>query len=166
VVESASDTAHLGHAALVRTHAKSSVVTEAARKPSFSVSQVRSFLPGRWRVFYDASSLFGPGARGAQEITLTGPRGTPTFISTTGVVVRGLVGPAYYQFTSWGTYQVLSNKLVRLMITGASPTEYLNNGIIVPGGQFLPLQFLNKNRFIVQGTTYNRVPLNSTIFNP
>lgn len=145
-------------------------IHEAARRgprlPNYSITQLRQMLPGKWRVFYDASSVFGPGAQGAQEITFTGPRGAPQFISTTGVVVRGLVGPAYYQFSSWGTYTFLSNKLVRLTITGGSPTEYLNNGIIIPGGQNFPVQFLNRNQIIVQGQTYNRVPLNSTIFNP
>jgi hypothetical protein len=132
---------------------------EAAKKASFTIAQVKRFLPGQWYVQYDASSLFGPGAVGAQQITFTGPKGSPTFISTTGVKVQGFFGPAYYQFSSWGTYRFLSKKLVRLTITGASPTEYLNNGIIVMGGQFMPIQFLNKNQFIVQGQTYNRVPL-------
>ena len=97
--------------------------------------------------------------------TFTGPKGPLNFISTTGVAVRGLVGPAYYQFSSYGTYQFINSKLVRLTITGASPTEYLNNGIIVPGGESFPVQFQNKNQFIVQGQVYNRIPLNSTIFN-
>src|SRR5262249_14697881 len=132
---------------------------------SFSVAQLKKILPGKWRVYYDASSVFGPGAQGAQEITFTGPKGSPMFTSTTGVIVQGLVGPAYYQFSSFGTYQFLSNKLVRLTITGASPTEYLNNGIIVPGGQSFPIQFQSKNQFIVQGQVYSRIPLNSTIFN-
>ena len=48
---------------------------------------------------------------------------------------------------------------MRLTITGGSPTEYLNNGIIVMGGQFMPIQFVTKSQFIVQGQTYNRVPL-------
>jgi hypothetical protein len=132
---------------------------KAARPANFSLAQVKKFLPGQWYVQYDASSLFGPGAIGAQQITFNGPKSSPTFISTTGVEVRGFFSPAYYQFSSWGTYQFLSKKLVRLTITGGSPTEYLNNGIIVMGGQFMPIQFVNKNQFIVQGQTYNRVPL-------
>ena len=132
---------------------------KAPRPANFSLAQVEKFLPGQWYVQYDASSLFGPGAIGAQQITFNGPKSSPTFISTTGVEVRGFFSPAYYQFSSWGTYQFLSKKLVRLTITGGSPTEYLNNGIIVMGGQFMPIQFLNKNQFIVQGQTYNRVPL-------
>ena len=143
------------------------LVTIEAKKPkkvSFSIAQLKSILPGKWRVSYTPSSLFGPGARAVQEITFTGPKGVPQFISTTGVVVQGLVGPAYYQFSSWGTYQFLSKKLVRLTITGASPTEYLNNGIIVPGGESFPVQFQSKNQFLVQGEVYNRIPLNSTVF--
>ena len=152
-----------------RTHGQVAAIPratiEARTNSSFSVAQLKRILPGKWRVRYDASSLFGPGAQGAQEITFTGPKGVPSFISTTGVVVRGLVGPAYYQFSSWGTYQFLSKKLVRLTITGGSPTEYLNNGIIVPGGQFFPVQFRDKDHFVVQGQVYERIPLNSTIFN-
>ena len=132
---------------------------KVARPANFSLAQVEKLLPGQWYVQYDASSLFGPGAIGAQQITFNGPRSSPTFISTTGVEVQGFFSPAYYQFSSWGTYQFLSKKLVRLTITGGSPTEYLNNGIIVMGGQFMPIQFVNKNQFIVQGQTYNRVPL-------
>jgi hypothetical protein len=132
---------------------------KAAKQANFTIAQERKFLPGQWYVQYDASSLFGPGAVGAQEITFNGPKGSPTFISTTGVKVQGFFGPAYYQFSSWGTYQFLTKKLVRLTITGGSPTEYLNNGIIVMGGQFMPIQFLNKNQFVVQGQLYNRVPL-------
>jgi hypothetical protein len=154
------------HAAAPHAQIQASAVKTAARLPNFSVAQERSFLPGKWRVVYDASSVFGPGAREAQEITFTGPRGTPTFISTTGLWEQGLVGPAYYQFSSWGTYRFLSKTLVRLNITGGSPTEYLNNGIIVPGGQFVGVQFLSKNQFRSSGQTYFRVPLNSTIFNP
>jgi hypothetical protein len=141
-----------------------SVKIESARKRSFSIGQLERFLPGRWRVFYDASSLFGPGAEGAQEITFTGPKGDPTFVSTTGVLVRGLFGPAYYQFSSWGTYRFITKSLLRLTITGGEPTEYLNNGIIIMGGQSMPIQFVNQNQFGSQGLVYNRVPLNSTIF--
>lgn len=161
--------ARFGHPAEVRPMASPVVTIDAVKKaklPSFSVAQLKTILPGKWRVLYDASSLFGPGAQGAQEITFTGPKGLPQFASTTGVRVQGLFGPAYYQFSSFGTYTFLSSKLVRLTITGASPTEYLNNGIIVPGGQFFPVQFVNRNQFIVQGQTYTRIPLNSTIFNP
>jgi hypothetical protein len=116
-----------------------------------------SLLPGTWGVQYDASGLFGPGALGSQEITFTGPRGPRTFVSTTGVVVNGFFGPAYYQFSSWGSYQFLSKRLVRLTITGASPTEYLDRGIIVMGGQFLPIQFLNRKQFRSGGAVYNRI---------
>ena len=136
----------------------------AQKQPNFSISQEKSFLPGKWRVFYTPSSLFGPGAQAAQEITFTGPKGSPTFISTTGVEVQGLVGPAYYQFSSWGYYQFLNKNSVRLTITGGSPTEYLNNGIIVPGGETVSVQFQSKNQFSSDGEVYTRIPLNSTIF--
>ena len=33
------------------------------------------------------------------------------------------------------------------------------------GGQFMPIQFQTSNQFSVQGEVYNRIPLNSTIFN-
>jgi hypothetical protein len=141
-----------------------SLMIAAARKASFSLAQLMRFLPGKWHVDYDASSLFGPGARGVQEITFTGPKGVHSFTSTTGVVVHGYFGPAYYQFTSWGTYQFLNKKLLRLTITGASPIEYLNTGIIVMGGQSMPIQFQTKNQFVVQGQVYNRIPLNSGVF--
>ena len=65
-----------------------------------------------------------------------------------------------------GVLPGLSKNLVRLTITGGSPTEYLNNGIIIPGGQSLPIQFVNKNTTVSQGETYTRVLLNSTVFNP
>ncbi len=142
------------------------VHNDAAKKQrSFTIAQENKFLPGKWRVIYDASSLFGAGAEGAQEITFTGPKGAKTFISTTGVAVPGYFGTSYYQFSSWGTYQFLNKKLLRLTITGGSPTEYLNEGIIVMGGQFMPIQFQNNNQFVVSGQAYTRIPLNSTIFN-
>jgi hypothetical protein len=136
----------------------------SAKKPSFSVAQINRLLPGKWHVDYDASSLFGPGARGVQEITFTGPKGVHSFVSTTGVVVQGFFGPAYYQFSSWGTYRMITKNLLRLTITGASPTEYLNNRIIVMGGQSMPIQFQNNNQFVVQGQVYHRIPLNSGVF--
>jgi hypothetical protein len=129
-----------------------------------SIAQLNARLPGKWHVDYDASSLFGPGARGVQEIVFNGPRGPKTFISTTGVVTQGFFGPAYYQFSSWGTYRFLNNRLLRLTITGGSPTEYLNRGIIIMGGQSMPLQFLNKNQFVSGGQTFRRIPLNSGVF--
>ena len=141
-----------------------SLKIDAAKQCSFSIAQLTRILPGKWHVNYDASSLFGPGAQGVQEITFTGPKGVHTFISTTGVVVRGFLGPAYYQFSSWGTYRFINNKLLRLTITGGSPTEYLNNGIIIMGGQSMPIQFQNQNQFTVQGTVYHRIPLNSGVF--
>jgi hypothetical protein len=158
IVPQASGAAERGDAALVPIDA-------AKKQRSFTIAQENKFLPGKWRVLYDASSVFGPGAEGAQEITFTGPKGAKTFISTTGVEVPGFFGPAYYQFSSWGTYQFLNKKLLRLTITGGSPTEYLNDGIIVMGGQFMPIQFQSNNQFAVQGQEYNRIPLNSTIFN-
>ncbi len=139
----------------------------AAKKkaPSFSLKQEAAMLPGKWVVTYDASSVFGTGAVGAQEIVFTGPKGATQFSSITGVSVPGFFGRSYYQFGSWGYYQFLSKKLVRLTITGASPTEYLNSGIIVMSGQSMPIQFLSKNQFVVDGQVYNREPLNQTIFN-
>ena len=142
---------------------------EAARKkaPSFTLAQEEKFLQGKWVVTYDASSLFGPGAVGAQEIVLTGRKNSGQFSSITGVSVVGFFGlRSYYQFGSWGYYQFLNKKLVRLTITGASPTEYLNSGIIVMDGQSMPIQFVNKNQFVVDGQTYNREALNQTIFSP
>ena len=136
------------------------------KQPSFTLAQEEKFLQGKWVVTYDASGLFGPGAEGAQELVLTGKKSTGQFSSITGVSVIGIIGlRAYYQFGSWGYYQFLNKKLVRLTITGASPTEYLNSGIIVMSGQSMPIQFLNKNQFVVDGQTYNREPLNQTIFN-
>ena len=134
------------------------------KQPSFTLAQEAKLLPGKWVVTYDASSLFGPGAVGAQEIVFTGPKGIKQFSSITGVSVVGYFGRSYYQFGSWGTYQFLSKNLVRLTITGASPTEYLNSGIIVMDGQSMPIQFLSKNQFIVDGQVYNREALDSTIF--
>jgi hypothetical protein len=136
------------------------------KQPSFTLAQEEKFLQGKWVVTYDASSLFGPGAEGAQELVLTGTKSTGQFSSITGVSVVGFFGlRSYYQFGSWGYYQFLNKKLVRLTITGASPTEYLNSGIIVMDGQSMPIQFSNKNQFVVDGQTYNREPLNQTIFN-
>ena len=136
------------------------------KQPSFTLAQEEKFLQGKWVVMYDASSLFGPGAEGAQELVLTGTKSTGQFSSITGVSVIGIDGlRAYYQFGSWGYYQFLNKKLVRLTITGASPTEYLNSGIIVMSGQSMPIQFLDKNQFVVDGQAYNREPLNQTIFN-
>ena len=134
------------------------------KQPAFTLSQETKSLPGKWVVTYDASSVFGPGAVGAQEIVFTGPKGLKEFSSITGVSVVGYFGRSYYQFGSWGTYQFLSKNLVRLTITGASPTEYLNSGIIVMDGESMPIQFLSKNQFIVDGQVYNREALSSTIF--
>jgi hypothetical protein len=147
--------------------ATSSFQIQAAKKrqPAYTLAQETKFLPGKWVVTYDASSLFGPGAVGAQEIVFTGRKGVGQFSSISGVSVVGYFGlRSYYQFGSWGTYQFLSKKLVRLTITGASPTEYLNSGIIVMDGQSMPIQFLSKNQFIVDGQVYNREALNQTIF--
>src|SRR5262249_4168926 len=61
---------HAAERTLLRIEAIPSLVKVAAkRSPTFSVAQLKKMLPGKWRVTYDASSLFGPGARGAQEIT-------------------------------------------------------------------------------------------------
>jgi hypothetical protein len=141
---------------------------QAARKKqrSFTLTQEEKFLQGKWVVIYDASNLFGPGAVGAQEIVLTGKKTAGQFSSISGVSVVGFFGlRSYYQFGSWGTYRFLNKKLVRLTITGASPTEYLNSGIIVMDGQSMPIQFVNKNQFVVDGQVYNREALNQTIFN-
>jgi hypothetical protein len=140
---------------------------EAAKKrqPSFTLAQEEKFLQGKWVVTYDASSVFGPGAVGAQEIVMTGTKSAGQFSSISGVSVVGFFGiRSYYQFGSWGVYRFLNKKLVRLTITGASPTEYLNSGIIVMDGQSMPIQFLNKNQFVVDGQVYNREALNQTIF--
>ncbi len=146
------------HAAQARTQAIHVAATQ------LSISQLNSRIPGKWRVQYDVSNIYGPGAFEVQEITFTGPKGAKTFVSTTALVVQGFFGPAYYQFSSWGSYRFVTNKVLRLTITGGSPTEYLNNGIIVMGGQSMPLQFINKNAFRVQGQTYQRIPLNSSLF--
>jgi hypothetical protein len=136
------------------------------KAPSFTLAQEEKFLQGKWVVIYDASSIFGQGAVGAQEIVLTGQKRAGQFSSISGVSVVGFFGlRSYYQFGSWGYYQFLNKKLVRLTITGASPTEYLNSGIIVMDGQSMPIQFVNKNQFVVDGQTYNREALNQTIFN-
>ena len=142
------------------------IETSRKKAPSFTLAQEERFLQGKWVVTYDASSLFGPGAVGAQEIVLTGRKSAGQFSSITGVSVVGFFGlRSYYQFGSWGYYQFLNKKLVRLTITGASPTEYLNSGIIVMDGQSMPIQFVNKNQFVVDGQTYNREALNQSIFN-
>jgi hypothetical protein len=140
-------------------------IPSARKTRSFTIAQENKFLPGKWDVIYDASSLFGPGAIGAQEIVFTGPKGAKTFSSISAVSVPGYFGRSYYQFYSAGTYQFLSKNLVRLTITSASPTEYLGNPILVMSGESMPIQFQNSNQFIVQGQVYNREPLNQTIFN-
>ena len=52
-----------------------------------------------------------------------------------------------------------------MTITQASPTEYLGNPILVMSGQFLGVQFTDKNHFVDHGVTYTREPLNQSIFN-
>ncbi len=142
------------------------VAAAKKKQPSFTLAQEEKFLQGKWVVTYDASSVFGPGAVGAQEIVLTGTRSAGQFSSISGVSVVGFFGiRSYYQFGSWGVYRFVNKKLVRLTITGAAPTEYLNSGIIVMDGQSMPIQFLNKNQFVVDGQVYNREALNQTIFN-
>jgi hypothetical protein len=41
-----------------------------------------------------------------------------------------------------------------------------DSGIIVMDGQSMPIQFVNRNQFEVDGETYNREALDQTIFNP
>ena len=110
------------------TGATPSLEVPAVRKkqPSFTLAQEEKFLQGKWVVTYDASSLFGPGALGAQEIVLTGSKSTGQFSSITGVSVVGFTGYRYYyQFGSWGYYQFLNKKLVRLTITRCQASRIL-----------------------------------------
>ena len=62
------------------------------KQPSFTLAQEEKFLQGKWVVTYDASSLFGPGAEGAQELVLTGTKSTGQFSSISGVSVVGFFG--------------------------------------------------------------------------
>jgi hypothetical protein len=103
-----------------------------------------------------------------QEVVFTAPgaNGLGTFTATTGLQVQGIVAPAYYQFTSYGYWQQLDQTHIRMTITGAIPTEYLNTGIIVMGGQTMEVNFINPNQFSSSGTTYNRTPLGSSVFGP
>jgi hypothetical protein len=140
---------------------------EAARKKqaSFTLAQEEKFLPGKWAAVADVSSTYGTGSFTAVEVVFTGPKGAKTFSAISALSVPGYFGRAYYQFGDSGTYQFLKKNLVRMTILQASPTEYLGNPILVMSGQFLGVQFVNKNQFIDQGVTYNREALNQSIFN-
>ena len=140
---------------------------QAAKKKqaSFTLAQEEKFLPGKWVAVADVSSTYGTGSYTAVEVVFTGPKGAKTFSAISALSVPGYFGRAYYQFGDSGTYQFLKKNLVRMTILQASPTEYLGNPILVMSGQFLGVQFVNKNQFIDQGVTYNREALNQTIFN-
>jgi hypothetical protein len=142
---------------------------QAAKKKqaNFTLAQVQKFLPGKWYAISDVSAAYGiQGALTAVEVVFTGPKGTKTFSAISALSVPGYFGRAYYQFGDSGTYTFINKKLVRMTITQASPTEYLGNPILVMSGQFLGVQFIDKNHFVDQGVTYTREPLNQTIFNP
>jgi hypothetical protein len=138
---------------------------QAARRASFTLAQEEKFLPGKWVAYADVSSTYGPGSFTAVEVVFTGPKGAKTFSAISALSVPGFFGRAYYQFGDSGTYQFINKNLVRMTILQASPTENLGNPILVMSGQFLGVQFVNKNQFIDQGVTYNREALNQTIFN-
>jgi hypothetical protein len=140
---------------------------QAARKKqaSFTLAQEEKFLPGKWVAVADVSSTYGTGSYTAVEVVFTGPKGVKTFSAISALSVPGYFGRSYYQFGDSGTYQFIKKNLVRMTILQASPTEYLGNPILVMSGQFLGVQFVNKNQFIDQGVTYNREPLNQSIFN-
>jgi hypothetical protein len=141
---------------------------QAAKKKqaSFTLAQEEKLLPGKWVAVADVSSTYGiQGAFTAVEVVFTGPKGTKSFSAISALSVPGYFGRAYYQFGDSGTYQFLKKNLVRMTILQASPTEYLGNPILVMSGQFLGVQFTDKNHFVDQGVTYTREALNQSIFN-
>jgi hypothetical protein len=144
-------------------------LVQAAKKKqaNFTLAQVQKFLPGKWYAISDVSAAYGiQGALTAVEVVFTGPNGVKTFSAISALSVPGYFGRAYYQFGDSGTYAFINKKLVRMTITQASPTEYLGNPILVMSGQFLGVQFIDKNHFVDHGVTYTREPLNQTIFSP
>jgi hypothetical protein len=140
---------------------------QAAKKKqaSFTLAQEEKLLPGKWVAVADVSSTYGTGSYTAVEVVFTGPKGTKTFSAISALSVPGYFGRAYYQFGDSGTYQFLNKNLVRMTILQSSPTEYLGNPILVMSGQFLGVQFTDKNHFVDQGVTYTREALNQSIFN-
>ena len=140
---------------------------QAAKKKqaSFTLAQVQKFLPGKWYAVSDVSSSYGiAGAITAVEVVFVGPKGPKNWSALSVLSVPGYFGRASYQFGDSGTYQFLSKNLVRMTITQASPTEYLGNPVLVMSGQFLGVQFTDKNHFVDHGVTYTREPLNQSIF--
>ena len=141
---------------------------QAAKKQkqfSVTLAQAQKLLPGKWFAVTDVSASYGiPGAVAAFEVVFTGPKGAKTFSALSVLSVPGYFGRATYPFGDSGTYQFLSKKLVRMTITQAAPTTYLGNPILVMDGQFLGVQFTDKNHFVDHGVTYTREPLNQSIF--
>ena len=136
------------------------------KQANFTLAQVQKFLPGKWVAVADVSASYGiQGAYTAVEVVFTGPKGAKTFSALSALSVPGLFGRANYFFGDSGTYKFISNKLVRMTITQAGPTSYLGNPVLVMSGQFLGVQFIDKNHFIDQGVTYTREALNQSIFN-
>ena len=132
---------------------------QAAKKKqaNFTLAQVQKFLPGKWVAITDVSSTYGiPGAVTAVEVVFTGPKGAKTFSALSELSVPGYFGRANYFFGDSGPYQFLSKNLVRMTITQASPTSYLGNPVLVMSGQFLGVQFTDKNHFVDHGVTYTR----------
>jgi hypothetical protein len=130
-------------------------------------------LPGKWRAEYDASNIGGfslpPGSRGVQEYVFVtpGPDGVGTFHSITGGIVPGTFAPSYYQVSTYGTWQQIDQTEIRLTIDPEVIREYALEGFKIPSGQTVTVNFINPDQFASDlGITYNRVPLDSSVFGP